>query len=198
MSVELLSLLDELRAIARNGLQYAEDPHDEERYGRILELVEEYYAESLDLPREEVRERLAAELGHVTPKVGAGAVIFDDDGRLLLMKRTDNGTWCVPGGIVEVTESPAEAVVRETREETGLDVDIVELLDLYYTAPGGVYGPHGAVGVIYRCQPTGGTLEVSEEGEELAYRDVEAVPDWHRNHAEVAADARAIWESSEE
>lgn len=194
MSVELLSLLDELRAIARNGLLYAEDPHDEERYGRILELVEEYYGEALGIPPDEVRERLAAELGHVTPKVGAGAIVFDDDGRLLLMKRADNGTWCFPGGIVEVPESPAETVVRETREETGLDVEIVELLDVYYTEPGGVYGPHGTVGVVYRCEPTGGDLELSEEGEALEYWAVEDVPSWHRNHAEVAADARAAWE----
>lgn len=194
MSVELLALLDELRAIARNGLLYAEDPHDEERYERILELVEEYYGETFDLPPEEVRSRLASELGHVTPKVGAGAVLFDDDGRLLLMKRADNGTWCVPGGIVEVTESPAETVVRETREETGLDVEIAELLDVYYTAPGGVYGPHGTVGVVYRCEPTGGALELSDEGEALKYWAVEDVPSWHRNHAEIAADAHATFE----
>lgn len=198
MSVELLSLLDELRAIAHNGLQYAEDRHDERRYGRILELVEEYYGVALDVPPEEVRERLAAELGHVTPKVGAAAVVFDDDDRVLLMKRADTGTWCLPGGIVEVTESPAETVVRETREETGLDVDVLALLDLYYTPPGGAYGPHGAVGVVYRCEPTGGALEVSPEGEALNYWDVDSVPSWYRDHADVVRDALAACPGDED
>lgn len=47
MSVEILSLLDELRAMAQTGLAYADDPYDEERYNRMLELVEEYYGKTL-------------------------------------------------------------------------------------------------------------------------------------------------------
>lgn len=94
MDVDLLSLLDELRAMAQTGLAYTDDPYDRERYNRLLELVETYYGETLDLPESEVRTRLAAELGYVTPKVGASAAIFDNDGRQLLMKRPDSGTWC--------------------------------------------------------------------------------------------------------
>lgn len=96
MGVELLSLLDELRAMAQTGLAYADDPYDEERYNRMLELVEEYYGKTLDLPSDDVQERLADELGYVTPKVGTAAAIFDADGRQLLMKRPESGTWCFP------------------------------------------------------------------------------------------------------
>lgn len=61
----------------------------------------------------------------------AGAVIRDDEGRLLLVRRgrpPSAGLWSVPGGRVEVGETPAQAAVREVREETGLDVNIGELL----------------------------------------------------------------------
>lgn len=176
MSVELLSLLDELRAMAQTGLAYTDDPYDRERYNRLLELVEIYYDKTLDLPEKEVQTRLAAELGYVTPKVGTAAAIFDTDSRQLLMKRPDSGMWCFPGGHVDITESPAEAVVRETKEETGLDVEIIDLVDLYYTPPGGLYGPHGAVGVVYLCDIIGGELRLSHEGDSLKFWSIENVP----------------------
>lgn len=193
MTVELLSLLDELRAMAQTGLAYTDDPYDKERYSRILALVEEYYGQTLDLPSEEVRDRLATELGYVTPKVGTVAAIFDTDGRQLLMKRPESGTWCFPGGFVDVTESPAEAAVREVKEETGLDVEITELVDQYYSPPGGLHGPHGAVGIVYLCDVTGGELRLSHEGDALRYWPIKDVPEWFQNQGEVAIDARNVW-----
>jgi hypothetical protein len=82
--MDIFPLLDELQTIARNGLNYAENPYDRERYTRLMELVSHYYEQTLDLPAEEVKRRFAAEVGYITPKVGADAAIFDDEGRILL------------------------------------------------------------------------------------------------------------------
>ncbi|MEM4780845.1 MAG: NUDIX hydrolase N-terminal domain-containing protein [Halalkalicoccus sp.] len=190
--MDLLALLDELRIHAKNGLRYAEDPYDERRYRRILDLVSEAYGETLDLPPEETKERLRRDLGHVTPNVGAEAVVFDDEGLVLLMKRADDGTWSLPGGFVDPGESPAETAVRETREETGLDVRIADLVGVYHRPPDAEAAPHGHVAVCYRCEREGGTLALSHEGTDLAYRDPEAVENWHRDHAEFVSDARGI------
>jgi hypothetical protein len=119
MEQDMLSLLDELRIIGQNGHWYADNNHDERRYERMLELVEEHYGETLAVPPEEVRGRLAEEVGHVTPKVGTGAAIFNEDGKMLLMQRLDREDWNVPGWVVDPGEGPEQAVVRETREETG-------------------------------------------------------------------------------
>jgi len=192
--MRLFALLDELRALARTGLNYADDPYDEERYERILELVAEYYGESLELPPAAVRERLADELGQVTPKLGADAAIFDDEGRILLLKRSEGGRWCLPGGAVEVTETPREAVVREAREETGLVVEPHALLGAYHRRPVSTH-PYHTVLHAYLCEVTGGELELSHEGEELRYWDVEAVPRWFPAHEEMARDARERWEA---
>ena len=87
--MEILSLLDELQTIARTGLNFASNPYERERYERILELVSRYYGQALDLPPSEVRRRFVAELGYITPKVGAEAAVFDHEGRILLVRRSD-------------------------------------------------------------------------------------------------------------
>ena len=189
--MDILPLLDELRTIARNGLNYTTNPYDRERYQRLLDLASDYYGEAVDLPPEDVRQRLAAELGYMTPKVGAEAALFDGQGHILLMLRADNGRWGLPGGWVEPNQSPAQAVVREAREETGLDVRPVQLVDVFTRMPSAEYGPHTVVAVVYLCEIVGGTLQVSHEGLDIRYWSIEAVPVWHAIHRSYALAAHA-------
>ena len=191
--LDILPLLDELRTMALNGLTYARDPYDRERYERLLDLTSRYYGQTLDLPPAAVRARLAAELGYITPKVGADAAIFDDDGRILLMLRADDERWCLPCGWVEPNESPAEAAVREAREETGLAVQVTRLVDVISRPPSAAYGPHTTVSVIYLCTVVGGALRRSHEGLDLRYWPIEQVPAWHRDHRDYALAAQAVW-----
>lgn len=188
MGTDVVPLLDELRILAGTGLAYADDPYDGERYDRILELACEWYGRTADLPPAEVRSRFAEEVGHVTPKVSADAAVFDGEGDVLLQRRADDGTWCLPGGYVEPNESPEEAATRETREETGLVVEPTDLVGVY-TRRAGERGPHGLVVHVYLCSAVGGSIEVSREGEDVRYWSIEAVPAWHENHREQARDA---------
>lgn len=182
-------LLDELRMLAGNGLEYADDPYEEERWERVLDLVSEYTGEAVDRPPKEVRERFAGAIGHATTKVGAEAVVFREDA-VLLIHRADDETWGLPGGWVEPGESPAEAATRETREETGLGVESVELVGVYNRRPG-EYGFHGQVNLVYRCRVTGGEVEPSHEALAVRYRSPDAVDDWHADHESRVADALA-------
>lgn len=196
-SVDLLSLLDELRVMAQTGLFFADDPYDRERYERILELVSEHYGATLNVPPEEVHDRLTRNLGYVTPNIGVKAAIFDDEGRMLLMQRPDDseyiaGTWDIPGGAVEPLEPPAETAIRETHEETGLAVEPAEVVDAYFMDPNPL-NPHGHVLLLYLCDVTGGTLRLSHEGDALEYWPVEAVPEWTLDFAGPALDARERW-----
>lgn len=191
----LLALLDELRILAQNGLEYADNPYDEERYERIVDLTAEWYGRSVDLPPAEVRARFAEEVGHVTPKVSADAAIFDEDGRILLQLRADDAMWCLPSGYTEPSESPRDTVIRETREETGLIVEPVDLIGVHTRKPG-EYGPHCLVAHLYLCIRTGGELKISHEGIDLQYWSIEKVPDWHKNHHELARDAYEFWQRS--
>lgn len=189
--MEILALLDEFRAMAQTGLSYADNPYDEARYERMLELVSAYYGKALDRPPADIRERLAGRVGQVTPNVAAEAVIFDDEGRILLMERPGGGRWCLPGGALEVSESPEAGAVRETREETGLEVEPRELVGAYRRGPTAEF-PHATVQLPYRCTVTGGSLQLSHEGEDLQYWPIEDVPEWLTNHERMARDAREL------
>ena len=197
--MNLLSLLDDLRVIAQNGLVYDDDPHDaydKERYERILELVSEHYGKMLDIPPTDARERLAGELGHTTAKVGAGAAIFDENGRVLLMEHVGDKGWGLPGGFIEPNESARDAAVRETREETGLDVQPVELVGVYSFTPEDYPVPHSYISVIYQCTVSGGALQLSHEGEALQYRAIDDVPKWYPDTPKTrkyVADAHETW-----
>ncbi len=191
--MDILGLLDEIRILAANGLRYADNDYDRARYARLRELSEEHYGQLLELPAGEVRARLRAELGHITPKVGADGAIFDESGRILLMLRSDNRTWCLPCGWVDPGESPAETVVREVREETGLHVRPERLLGLFARPASVEAGPHGVISVLFLCEVESGVLTCSSEGLELRYWELEDVPEWHAHHelmARAARDAR--------
>ncbi|OII62674.1 NUDIX hydrolase [Streptomyces sp. CC53] len=86
----------------------------------------------------------------------AGAVVRED-GRLLAIRRADNGTWELPGGVLELTEAPEHGVVREVWEETGIHVEVDELTGVYKNTTRGV------VALVFRCKPSGGTERTSAE-----------------------------------
>jgi ADP-ribose pyrophosphatase YjhB (NUDIX family) len=192
--MDILPLLDEIQTIARNGLHYATNPFDRERYSRLMELVALYYGQALGMPPAEARLRLSQELGHITPKVGADAAIFDEKGRMLLQQRADNGRWCLPCGWVEPHETTAEAAVREAREETGLEVSVVQLVGAFSRFASAVNGPHAMVAVVYLCEVVGGVLARSDEGLDVRYWPLDAVPEWHANHESYARMAHRLWQ----
>lgn len=89
-------------------------------------------------------EDLRKEIGH-SPiiMVGAAALIFNEQNELLLLHRTDNGCWGIPGGALEPGESLEDTARRETREETGLKIESLTFFDIfsgpefYYRYPNG-------------------------------------------------------------
>jgi ADP-ribose pyrophosphatase YjhB (NUDIX family) len=193
VNVDLLPLLEQVQAIARTGLHYANNAYDRERYEKLLCLVSEAYGQVLDLPGEEVWARLAADLSVVTPKVGADAAIFDAEGRILLMLRADNQKWCMPCGLVEAGEAPAKAAVREAYEETGLEVQELDLVGVFTRLPHRDYTPYTLVSVVYLCKVTGGTLRSSHEDLGLKYWPIDDVPIWHGQQEDQVRSAHAKW-----
>jgi ADP-ribose pyrophosphatase YjhB (NUDIX family) len=117
----------------------------------------------------------------MTIRPGVAAVIITADG-VLLQRRDDNGKWGLPGGGVEPGESVRVAIVREVREETGLEVEPLRLIGVYsdpvnhqiITYPDGNVIHY--VSTVFECTIRGGTLACGEESLELGFFAPDALP----------------------
>jgi ADP-ribose pyrophosphatase YjhB (NUDIX family) len=81
--------------------------------------------------------------------VSVSGVVVDDEGRVLVIQRRDNGRWEPPGGVLEAGETIEDGVVREVREETGVEVEVQHLTGVYQNLPRQV------IALVFRCRPAG-------------------------------------------
>ncbi|MFE0188979.1 NUDIX hydrolase [Streptomyces sp. NPDC058989] len=97
----------------------------------------------------------------------ASTVVVDDAGRILLQRRRDNDKWALPGGVMHIGESLPDCAVRETREETGLDIEIVGIVGTYTNPRHLLAYDDGEVrqefSICFLARPVAGHVVVSEE-----------------------------------
>lgn len=113
--------------------------------------------------------------------VGAGLLVVDEQNRLLLIKRTDNKCWGIPGGSLEPGEVVEQAAKREALEETNLEIGEVSLFgvfsgqELYYKYPNGdeVYN----VSIAYVSRDWRGEIELNEEHSEWRWFSSDEIPE---------------------
>ena len=107
----------------------------------------------------------------------AGAVI-EREGKILLQRRSDNGRWGLPGGLLELDETYAQAALREIREETGLICELVSFLGIFHNYD--MIWANGdrahTLGAIYVARILGGELRTDEESLELGFFSREELP----------------------
>ena len=95
--------------------------------------------------------------------VSVAAAIVDESGQLLAVRRRDNGHWEPPGGILELHETIQAGLVREVREETGLEVEPQALSGVYKNMRRGI------VALVFRCRIIGGELRPTREAEQVSW-----------------------------
>lgn len=111
------------------------------------------------------------------PKVGVGVLVVEE-GKVLLVRRTmkpERGKWSIPAGFLDRDEDPERVAVREAREETGLHVEIEELVDVYYNPP----SPEGgaSVFILYRARLLGGELKAGDDADAAGFFSPDDLPD---------------------
>ena len=193
--MDIFALLDTLQTIARNGLHFTTNEFDKERYERLLDMTTQTYSELLAVPNETIRDRFMYEIGYITPKVGTDAAIFNENGEILLMERADGSGWCLPCGFVEPNKSPAQGIIREVREETGLRVKVDRLVGVFTRKPGAQMGPHTTISIVHMCEVLDGQLETSHESKALKYWVIDDMKNWHATHEILARAAYKMWKS---
>ena len=124
--------------------------------------------------------------------VFAGGYVFDERGRVLLQKRGDSENWGFPGGAIELGETPENAVIRELKEETGLDVVVKSLIGIYTDSD--MRYPNGdqthSICIVYELREIGGKLKCDNlETLELKYFGIDELPVMFcKQHEEIKAD----------
>ncbi len=107
--------------------------------------------------------------------IAVSAFVLDDAGRLLMIRRTDNGLYALPGGRHELGETMTEAAVRETEEETGLRVTVTGLVGIYSNPEHVMAYSDGEVrqefSICFRGQVVGGARRTSDESSEVLWID---------------------------
>lgn len=176
MTREVLEYVKRVQALAKIGLSYTENPFDIERYEELREISEKLQVKLTDMTLEQVRGYFSALDSYPTPKSDVRAAIFQDGQILLIRERTD-GRWAMPGGWCDIGLTPSENVIKEVREESGLEVKVNRLLAVWDKkmhdhppTPVAVYK------FIFLCEITGGQLAHGFEVLDQGFFDLNDLP----------------------
>lgn len=133
----------------------------------------------------------------VTPLVGSDVFIPDATGRVLLIRRADNGFWALPGGCQELGETPAECAIRECFEETGLEVRLTRLLGVFssrrYEYRNYSWKDNDFTHVLFEAAIAAGTPTSTAEASEISWFTEDQLPPLSDGHApRIAFGFRAL------
>ena len=166
----------EIQSIAQAGIEYSNNVYDTERYERLREISAEMINEKSDISVDKVKNLFCNEIGYQTPKIDTRAVIFKDN--KILLTHEKNGTWSLPGGWCDVLESVKSNTLKEVKEETGLDVETIKIIDIQdrnkHNKP--IYA-YGICKVFVLCNVIGGEFIENIETTEIAYFSIDEIPD---------------------
>jgi ADP-ribose pyrophosphatase YjhB (NUDIX family) len=162
---DLIRWSEALSGIARTGLGFTRSLYERERFDEVMavagdiraaaEADEEFDAEHyVEEWMKGVGEGVA---GYITPKVAVGAVVYNDDGEILLVQRADSGIWLYPTGWADVGYSASEIAVKEVHEETGIECEPVRLIALLDGLRLG-FTQVPLYSLVFLCRATGGAL----------------------------------------
>lgn len=174
----------ELQSLAQAGLAYGKDKFDIERFERIREISAEIVSHKTDISIEKVKNLFCNEVGYQTPKIDTRAAIFENNKILLIQE--SNGKWALPGGWADVHLSVKENVLKEVKEEAGIEASaemIVALLDV--TKNQGKAIPYGITKIFVLCEYVSGKFEKNIETIDSRYFGIDELPELATNKTTV-------------
>ena len=179
MSLKWLTWGQRLQAIAQNGLTYSNNPYDVERYQQLQLIAAEMMATYTDVEPSYIQNLFNQEQGYATPKVDVRGAVFKKQ-RILLVKEREDRCWTLPGGWVDIGESPSNAIEREIHEESGFKAKATKLVAVYDRN----HDRHGhpplaqhVYKLFFLCQLIGGEPITSVETEDVGFFGEHEIPE---------------------
>jgi ADP-ribose pyrophosphatase YjhB (NUDIX family) len=200
MSIDLAARIaawaDKLRDISAYGLMFAENDYDRARYRAIQDIVLEMFGLATGETLEELEPIRGTVISRPTPFPVGDAAVIDSRGRILLMQRADDHQWAMPGGGLEVGETPAAGVVREAFEETGVRCQAIALVGVFDSRVCGLISRHHMYAYTFLCRPIGEIIShyTGEETLDTGWFAEDALPEaMHPGHAGRIPEAFRVW-----
>lgn len=126
-----LDLIKRIKSLADTGLVYAEGAYDIDRYEEIKAISFEMMSQVTDQPVTVLKDVFLPVTEYPTVKVDVRGFVLNENDEILMAKESVDGKWTIPGGWADIGDTPSEAVLKEIREETGFDAEIIRLLAIY-------------------------------------------------------------------
>lgn len=154
---KILDIAKRIKAMADTGLLFTKDAYDKERYQELLQISNELFQISSGEELAVIENYFSATTDYPTPKVDVRGFLLNDKNEVLLVQEKSDKKWTIPGGWCEIGLTPKENIKKEMLEETGLQVEVGDLLAVFdkkcYPHPP---QPHYVYKLIYKCKPTNG------------------------------------------
>lgn len=190
---------DTLRDLSATGLRYATTIYDRERYTTLQRMAIDMMALATTQSLEYLEALQVTFFSRPSPTVAGAAAVINSQGAILLMRRSDMDDWSLPAGGMEVGETPAAAVVRETYEETGIRCTPVALVGIYDSRLWDTNRSHHTYKFTFLCTPKDSALAPqnashAHETSEIGWFREQALPERiYVGHRQRIADAFRVW-----
>ena len=165
-----------LHALARTGMHFCANEYDRQRYEEIERIAAGLLADGDPPGESRLLELWSRDDGYVTPKIEVRGAVFRD-GRVLLVRERIDGLWTLPGGWVDVGETPSQSVTKEIEQESGFRTRVVALAALWDR------NRHGHTPALFHswkafflCEITGGEPRGSYETDAVEFFDLQSLP----------------------
>lgn len=171
----------EIQALGQIGLAFGENHYEVARNKRIIEIAAEIVENYTNLEKEPAAKIFMNQPGYATPKIDVRSAVIKD-GKILLVKEADDKRWAMPGGWADVGDYPSEVAVRETKEESGYEVEAKKIIGVFdANRIGRALEFFHAFKIIFLCELTGGEAQKSEETLAVDFFDINNLPELSSN-----------------
>lgn len=171
-----------LKSIADLGLLYHNNEFDKERYEELREISLRLLSTFSSSNVEELKELLPVANDYPTAKVDVRGLVLDSDNKILLVKESTDGKWSLPGGWADVGYSAKETILKEIKEETGLDAEVKQLLAVFdknkHDHPP---EPHYVFKMVFSCTALSTNLQKGFDVLDIGYFDINDLPELSTN-----------------
>lgn len=165
----------EIQALAQTNYHFSENDFQRQRNQRLMEIAAEIINEHTTLEASPLINAFAAQVGYATPHIDVRGAVFQD-GKLLMVRESQDGGWTMPGGWADVGDVPSEAAEREVWEEAGYRVKARKVVGVYDANRTGPLEVFHAFKIVFLCDVLSGEARPSDETTEVTFYAENEIP----------------------